>query len=200
MSLKLFISDYTHRTADQQLKTLREHLVAERSPIYTQDDLLSMFRPTLRITIDTFAAASVACFAKDEAGFRNFLDECRGRKANMIGIEENFSWRQGQSTSGAVKAWKEARVNGAAKVGAMQSAKSREDEHRKACAVIAARWPMPTKEGGSTPDLLAEAGASIGKKKISYNTAIKYLGQRPRAQFNYEIKMKRKARHEQRAN
>jgi len=200
MALKLFISDYTHRTATQQLKTLHENLTTEGAAIFSEVDLPSMFRITQRKTLDTIFAASVACFAKDEGAFKELLTACRQCKTCLGSVEEGFSWKPGQSTSGAVKAWKTARVNGAAKIGAITSARTREEQHRKACSIIAERWPMPTEQGGRTPALLKEAGALIGKKKISYNTAIKYLGQRPRAQFNYDIKMKRKKRHEQRAD
>jgi hypothetical protein len=37
------------------------------------------------------------------------------------------------------------------------------------------------------------AGKAIGKKKLAYNTAIKFLGKRPIAQWNYIAKLKRKA-------
>lgn len=191
MALILFISDYTYRTAEQQMTTLDINLKTEGAAIYTQDDLPSMFRPTKRKSRDTYFAASVACFAKDEDEFRALIDFCRQRKACLGAVEEVFSWHSGQTTSGAVKAWREARINGAAKVGALMSARRREAGSKLACDKIKDRWPLPNKEW-RTPALLKEAD-------LSYNTAIKYLGKRPIAQYNYQAKLKRKAKKEGKA-
>jgi hypothetical protein len=186
MALRLFISDYTHRTAEQQTRTLLENLKADGAPIFTQADLPNLFRPTQRKTQDTYFAASVACFARDEESFNDLIAACRKRKARLGSIEEGFSWHPSQSTSGAAKAWKEARINGASKVGAMLSARRREADSKIACDKIKDRWPLPSGEW-RTPVLLKEVD-------ISYNTAIKFLGKRPISQYNYQAKLKRKAR------
>lgn len=186
MALKLFLSDYTYRTDEQQLSALRAVSQLKDAPVFSPDDLQTMFRPTQRVERDTYYAASIACFAPNEMRFEGFLGLCRKKKVCLASIEEGFSWTPQQSTGGAVKAWKAARINGSAKVGALISASNREAEKRAACAKIKDRWPLPRSDW-ETDSLLKEAD-------ISYNTAIKYLGRRPIEQANYQAALKRKAR------
>lgn len=158
------------------------------------DEIPSMLRPTRRATVDRIHVMSLACIADNEKALREFLTLAKQRGCRIISKEENqeFVLRNKSDVEHFVHEWRLARNRGAAKIGGLISAKLREDEHRKACAVIADRWPL-AKEEWRTPDLLREAGQAIGKKKISYNTAIKYLGKRPIAQYNYQAKMKRAA-------
>jgi hypothetical protein len=191
MSEKLFISDYTYRTEVQQLATLATKPHLANAPIFRPIDLPAMFRPTQRVVRDTYNAASAACFAKEEKPFKDFLAACRKRGICLASIEEGFSWRPQQSTGAAVKAWKAARINGAAKIGAAISAKNRDDESRKACDAIKDEWPLPNAIV-RTPALLTKANQAIGKKgRLHYRTAIKHLGRRPIEQANYQAKLKR---------
>lgn len=192
MAFKLFVSDFTYRIPDSQIAVLRAQPELADAPIYRPEDMQTMFRPTQRTQRDTYYAASIACFAPNEERFKEFIGLCRQKKVCLASIEENFIWTPQQSTGGAVKAWKAARINGSAKVGARISAKNRQDKSREACAKIQDRWPLPNVIW-TTPVLLKEAG-------ISYNTAIKFLGKRPIAQYNYQAKLKRRAKREERAN
>ena len=63
--------------------------------------------------------------------------------------------------------------------GARASAKARTALCKQGCALIKARWQRPAHEH-RTKDLLQEAGQAVGRAHISYNTAIKLLGKRPR--------------------
>jgi hypothetical protein len=195
MANKLFISNYTYRTEEQQLAVLATdpHLVG--APVYRPADLSTVMRPTQRVTRDTLYAASVACFAEGDDGLKKLIADCRKRNTCLASIQEGFSWTPQQSTGLALKAWKTARINGAAKVGAMLSARKREAESEMACDYIRPKWRLPNSQY-STDELLKLAGEVIHKKKISYNTAIKFLGKRPIAQYNYQIKQKRKERYE----
>ena len=71
-------------------------------------------------------------------------------------------------------------------VGGKISAAKRKKISKTSCAKIADRWVLSNKDW-PTHVLLKEAD-------LSYNTAIKFLGKRPIAQWNYLAKMKRKAR------
>ncbi|HZD51127.1 MAG TPA: hypothetical protein VE178_20475, partial [Silvibacterium sp.] len=71
------------------------------------------------------------------------LASCRFKNMCLEGLEDGFQWRPGQSNGGALRAWKDARLNGVSKVGGRISAARREDESRKACAFTAERWPLP---------------------------------------------------------
>lgn len=193
MAFKMFVSNHTHRTEAQQLATLAQKPELANAPVYTQDDISNILRPTTRRTSDTYVAASVACFEKREVDLRVFLAGCRKKKIHLASVEEEFHWSPTQSPLTAIKAWKAARVNGAAKIGGRMSADLREAKSRKACAKIKDRWPEPSKTW-PTDTLLREAGAEVGKKRLAYNTAIKFLGKRPIVQYNHQAKLKRKAR------
>lgn len=193
MAFKLFISNYTHRTFDQQRDSLLQIPELKDAPVYTPDDLPSLFRPTIRMASDTIYVASVACLAKREDQLRQFLGDCVARKYSLASIEEGICWRAGQLVTDLIKAWKAARANGAAKAGGRISAAKKEAEYKKACATIADRWGLPSSEW-PTDRLLREAGKTVERKKMAYNTALKYLGKRPIAQYNYQAAQKRKDR------
>jgi hypothetical protein len=189
--LKIFVSDHTYRTEAEQLEKLRKDPRLADAPVFRPVDLPTMFRATQRATSDTFCAASVACFGKTDDGFVAFLENCRQRKASIFGAEEKFSWRPGQSIAGAVKAWKLARVKGAAKAGADISAKRRNSEREKGCKAIKPFWGLPTKNH-PTADLLRQANKAIGKRgKMHYRTAVKFLGSRLIARNNHRAAQKR---------
>lgn len=189
--LKIFVSDYTYRTEADQLEKLREDPRLAEAPIFRPVDLSTMFRQTQRPTRDTFCAASTACFGKTEDAFIGFIENCRQRKASIVGVEEKFEWRPGQSNAGAVKVWKLARVKGAAKAGADISATRRNAEREKGCKAIKPFWCLPTKLH-PTEDLLRQANKAIGKRgKMHYRTAVKFLGSRLIARNNHRAAQKR---------
>ena len=198
--LKLFVSDYTYRTEAKQLEKLAEHPDFAGSPIFRPDDLSTMFRATQRQDVDTYYVASLACLAESESGLLEFVKACRQRKAYIGSIEEEFEWRPGQSDAGIVKAWKLARVKGAAKAGADVSKKNRHAISKQACDAIRPFWCLPNKEH-ATADLLKAANKAIGKRgRLHYRTAIKHLGRRPIEQANYQAAKKRKEARNAKAN
>jgi hypothetical protein len=189
--LKIFISDFTYRTEAKQLEKLAEHPNFAGAPIFRPADLSTMFRATQRAEIDTYYAASLACLAETEERLLEFLAGCRQRKACIGTIEEEFEWRPGQSDAGIVKAWKLARVRGAAKAGADQSKANRDAISKKACDAIEPFWRLPNKDH-PTANLLKAANKAIGKRgRLHYRTAIKHLGRRPIKQANHEAAKKR---------
>lgn len=197
--LKIFISDFTHRTEAKQLEKLAEAPHLAEAPIYRPADMPTMFRASQRVETDTYYAASVACFAPNEDAFKKFIGSCRKKRVRLASIEERFSWMPGQSTGLAVKAWKLARVKGSAKAGADISKANRHAISKKACDAIEPFWCLPNKEH-ATVDLLKAANKAIGKRgRLHYRTAIKHLGRRPIEQANYQAAKTRKERREQRA-
>lgn len=188
MAFKLFLSNYTYRTPLQQEATFAKVRELDGAPLYTPEDLAILFRPSTRKVSDTLVAASVACFAKTEEAFIELLTNCRYKGTRLEGLEEPFQWRPGQSNAGAVRAWREARSKGSAVIGGRISAERKEAASKEAVEKIRDRWPLPSQDW-RTEDLLNEA-------ELSYNTAIKFLGKRPIAQYNYQAKLKRKQRRE----
>lgn len=184
MTFRAFISEYTYRTPEQQEAMFNKLADLSAAPRYTPEDFPILFRPSTRKSTDTLIAASVACFAKTEAAFVDLLNNCRKKGTCLEGLEEGFQWKPGQSTGGAIKAWRAARSKGSAVIGGRISAGKKEAASRGGCERIADRWPLPSQEW-RTEDLLSEAD-------VSYNTAIKFLGKRPIAQYNYQAKLKRK--------
>ena len=70
--------------------------------------------------------------------------------------------------------------------GSRISAEKKKATSKAAVSKIADRWPKASDEF-PTQTLLTEAGVSL-------NTAKRYLGKRPIAQYKYQVKLKRKAR------
>ena len=189
MADKLLISGLTWRSKEMQKAAYPD------MPFFVApDEITAMLRPTRRQAVDRIHVLSLACIADTEKALREFLMLAKERGCHIVSKEENqgFYFTKKSDIEHIVNEWRLARNRGAAKIGGRISADLREKEHRAACAVIAERWPLPNDEW-RTPDLLKEAGKSIKKKKISYNTAIKYLGKRPIAQYNHQAKLKRKA-------
>lgn len=186
MSFKLFVSDYTYRTREDQLAVLHREPELKDAPVYTQDEMQAILRPTTRKMDVTLYASSAGCFAKNEKQLIALADGCRERKICLGSIEEGFEWRPTQSNKGLVEAWRNARKKGSAQIGADRSAKNRKSETERKIEIIRDRWPLPN-TNWTTPVLLKEAG-------LSYNTAKSILGARPIAQYNYQAKLKRKAR------
>jgi hypothetical protein len=188
MSEVALISELTWRTLDRQKAAYPAipHFIAP-------DDLPTMLRPTRRNEELKVHVMSLAVIADKDADFREFLKAAKKRKVVLHIWESNsviVSWAC--DIEGVVRSWRDARRTGAGKAGGVISAVLREAESRKACEAIRPLWPLPSNEH-STPDLLKMAGKAIGKKKLAYNTAIKFLGKRPIAQYNYQAKLKRKA-------
>lgn len=178
--LKIFVSDYTYRTEAEQLEKLYEDPRLIDAPVFRPADLPTMFRETQREVRDTYCASSLACFGKTPDGLVEFLENCRKRKTRIVGAEEKYEWHPGQSNAGALKAWRLARVKGAAKAGAGISADNRKARSAEGAARIKDRWSMDSKTW-PTKVLLKEAD-------ISYNTAKTLLPPRPVAQYNYKAK------------
>lgn len=151
------------------------------------EDIGQMLRPTTRKEIDRIHVMSLGVIAEKEKDFRSFLALMSKRKAVLVETDSASEIHvcPGNYTK-LVKDWKEARKNGVAKIGGRISADNRKKESAEAAAKIKDRWPMPSKIW-PTRVLLKEAGKSL-------NTIKSILGPRPIAQYNYQAKLKRKAK------
>ena len=149
------------------------------------DDIPVMLRPSLRREELIVHVASIGIIADNEKDIRRFGMLCKARHATVFSHDEKH-WLCNQSINKLVEVWRESRKNGAAKIGARISADRKKAKGKAAADRIADRWPKSSGEF-PTKALLAEAG-------ISLNTAKAHLGKRPIAQYNYEAKLKRRAR------
>jgi len=162
-----------------------------RAPLFIgAEDRTMMVRPSQRQSTHHIIAANAAIFAKDEKDMKSFLTVCKRRKIHLSGVADGFEWPKYKSTmKSGVEAWKKARVNGAAKIGANISAERKKAKSAASAAKIKDRWPLSSDEW-PTKVLLKEAG-------ISLNTAKIYLGRRPIEQANYKAKLKRAKRRQE---
>jgi hypothetical protein len=186
---KALISDLTWRSLEMQKAAFpgMQHYVGP-------DEMSVLLRPSTRREELIIHVMSLGVIAEKEDTFRTFMKEAWRRGATIRCLETGIELHPHRSMAAAVVEWRAARKNGVAKVGGKISADLREAESKKGCAAIADRWPLPSKTW-PTHVLLKEANASIGKKKpIAYNTAKKIFGSRVIAQYNYQAKLKRKAR------
>lgn len=189
MTDKALISSYTWRSLDMQKAAFKD------MPIFTApDDLPVLLRKSQRKERLFINVMSLAVVADNEKAFESFW-KALPRNCSIRITETGGAIQSCYPFKDAKKMWQEARKFGAAKVGGRISAEKKEAEYRKATDAIKDRWPL-TKTDWPTSVLLAEAGEIVGRKTISYNTAIKYLGARPIAQYNYQAAQKRKARRE----
>lgn len=175
MTDKALISDYTYRSLQSQ----RAH--SGDMPVFIlPDDLSQLFRQTTRKIEDRYHVASLAILAAKEKDFREFLAQAKKRKAQIISREDNQTFVVNGNCENLVKWWKDARRNGAAKIGARISADNKKAATKEAIDKIRDRWPMPSKQW-PTRILIDEAGKSL-------NTVKSILGPRPIAQYNYRTK------------
>lgn len=180
MTDKALISELTWRTLAMQKAAFPDmpHFVMP-------DDLQWLMRPTTRKERDRVHVISLGVIADNEKTFREFLALAKKRKIELISREDNQTFFVNGNCENLVKWWKDARRNGAAKIGAKVSADQKKKETMLAIDKIRDRWPLPSKEW-PTKVLLAEADRSL-------NTVKSVLGPRPIAQYNYQAKIKRKA-------
>lgn len=188
MTEKALISELTWRSLEMQKTAFPDmhHYIAP-------DETPELLRASSRKDQLHVYVLSIDCIADRENDFRDFIKQMKTRKAVLHSKEENLAIAGATlSVEHMVKAWKAARKAAFQKIGGKISAKLREEESKEAIDKICDRWPMPSKTW-RTPVLLREAD-------ITYNTAVKYLGPRPIAQYNYQAKLKRKKLKEDRAN
>lgn len=182
MAPKVYRSTLTWRTLDYQDSILAPVVPGWPDvPVYTDDEFDFLLRPTQRKTIDDLYMASLAVLAKNEETFKKRMSALF-KRFKIIAIEDDWNGRGG---SAATKAWKAARKKDSGKHGGRLSAERKKAETKAAIALIADRWPLPSKEY-PTAALLTEAD-------ISLNTAKAHLGKRPIAQYNHQAKLARKA-------
>lgn len=185
MAVKVFRSTLTWRTLEDQDAILASAVPGWPDvPIFTgEDDLHNLLRPTTRRSIDDLYMASLAVLAKYENHFTTRLRALL-KRFQIISVEDRTTWKRGGKA--AVEAWRLARKKEAGSHGGKISASRKMSQTKAAVELIRSRWPMPSKEW-PTSVLLAEAD-------ISLNTAKAHLGKRPIAQYNFQAKLKRKAR------
>lgn len=187
MAPKVYRSTLTWRTLDYQDSILAPVVPGWPDvPVYTdEDDLHHLLRPTTRKAMDELYMASLAVLAKNDDNFKkNFSALCK--RFRIIAVEDEWN---GKGGSAALTAWKLARRKDHGKHGGEKSAALKKAETKAGIELISDRWPLPSKEW-PTEVLLKEAGKSL-------NTVKSILGSRPIAQYNYQAKMKRKAKREQ---
>lgn len=181
MTEKALISELTWRSLDMQRAHFPNmpHFVAPH-------EIPMLLRQTTRPQENKVFVVSFGVISKNEKDLRDFGKLCKTRKTNVCSAEGQTEWRWYNSVNLLVEWWREARRNGAAKIGARISANNKKAIGKAGADKISDRWPMSSKEW-PTRTLLDEAG-------ISLNTAKSHLGKRPIAQYNYQAKLKRKAR------
>ena len=192
MTDKALISTLSWRTLEMQKAAFPD------MPYFTAPlEIASLLRPTTRKTPMHIWVLSLAVIADNEKDFRAFLSLVKSRKAYLHSKDECLAVSgQTMSIDKVVAVWKYARKSGAARIGGRLSAAKKEERYKSACDSIRDNWPKPS-DDFPTNVLLEDAGESIGETRISYNTAIKYLGRRPIEQANYEAKMKRAKRRQE---
>lgn len=184
MTENAIISDLTWRSIERQKSAF-----AGMAFFHAPEDLPQLFRSTTRKGIVSVHVQSLGVIADNEKSFRAFLTMAKKRGCYLHAHEDEqifqFNGRN-VDIEHIVDEWRKSRRAGASQAGGKTSAKNREAESKIKCDKIRGRWPLPNKEY-TTPELLAEVD-------LVYNTAIKYLGKRPIAQYNYQAKLKRKER------
>lgn len=181
MTDKALISELTWRSLDMQREAFPNmpHFIAP-------DEISSLLRPSRRQQSPIIHVSSLAVIADNERDFQSFMTSAWKLGAIIVSLEENTRWPpKGSIYHDALNAWKVARRDGAAKIGAHISAEKKKASTSERIARIKDRWPLLSKEV-STKALLAEAGLSL-------NTVKSILGSRIIAQHNYQAKLKRKA-------
>lgn len=154
-----------------------------------------MLRATRRR--DVIYVASLACLAVHEADLFDFLFAVGERGGTVRVLDIDLEIPPGSIMDAAracVTAFRNAKRRAQTEPGRQSggkvAAERREAAARKAAAMIADRWKLPTQEH-PTDALLAEAG-------LSRNTANKYLKKRPDAQAEYQRGLAQAARNRQR--
>lgn len=134
------------------------------------DEIPMMLRPSRRQADLNIHVVSLAVIAINEKHFREFLTDIKTRRG-VIHIKDTnsiiVSWHV--DIKGAVKSWKAARRNGAAKAGGDAKSEISEKQFWEGFARIVDRWHMPSKGSNANKPLLKEADTSR-------NTVKSYLG------------------------
>ena len=176
---KALISNLTWRSLESQREAF------SGVPQFTLEELPSLLRLTQRTEKLKIYVISLAVIASKEKSFLEALTAIRKAGAYIWDKEAGVAYSPTESIRNIINAWKVARREGAAKIGASISANSKKAKSAAGVAKIKDRWGMDSKTW-PTKVLLKEAG-------ISYNTAKTLLPPRPIAQYNYQAKLKRKA-------
>jgi len=181
MTDKALISEYTYRSIESQRANSGD------MPVFVlPDDLTQLFRPTTRQIVDNYHVDSLAVIAKKEDEFRDFLDNAKKRKAQIISREDNQTFIVNGNCENLVKWWKDARRKGAGVIGGKISANNKKEFARRGIELIRADWPKPSNEVST--EALKE------RSELSLNTIKKYLGPRPIAQYNNKVKHQKQIR------
>ncbi len=193
MTDKALISDLTWRSLEMQKAAFPDmpHFVAPH-------ETHLILRKTQRNGVLYIHVMSLAVIANNGEAFEDFWRQLPKNSAVHI-QEDNIVLESTFPIKKAKAFWWSARRFGIAKIGGRISAEKKEAKYKRAISLIADRWPKPSKDW-PTHILLKEAGLAVERKKVSYNTAIKYLGKRPIVQANYQAAQKRKERRNAKAN
>lgn len=183
MADKALISELTWRSLEMQKAEFpdMQHYIAP-------DEIDVLLKRTTRKEELNIYVSSLAIVADNEKDFRHFMKLLKERGASLMfpNAESEGGGSRIFSIEKSVREWKKARKLGVQKIGGRISADKRKAESKSGADKIKDRWGMPSKIW-PTKILLKEAD-------MAYNTAIQYLGKRPIAQYNYQAKLKRKAR------
>ena len=205
MGIKMPVKVYKRRNASRS--EAYQNALLEKAypnwqefPVFYDDERDTLARPTKRQEPELVAAASFALFADTEADLLNFLRLCKKNKPLLIlyGAEENFQWYPKISLKMAVQYWKSGRRSGAAMRGAQASAVAKKAKTAERFALIADRWPLPSKEYPAKA-LLKEAGIrsinTVNNLHIKVDRNGKLVTKtREKFQAEYQAAQKRKAR------
>ena len=176
---KALISELSWRSLGEQRRAFPDmpHYMAP-------DEIGVVLRQSTRNEQLKLHVLSLAIIADNEKAFRDFITLARKINA-VLCLEDGLMLSCNAPIKHLVGKWREARREGAAKVGGRISADRKEASTKTAIELIREDWPKPSSEF-STQELKDRCDLSL-------NTIKKHLGSRPIAQYNYQAKLKRKA-------
>lgn len=186
MTDKAVISEHTHRTLASQRANSGD------MPVFVlPDDLPHMFRQTTRKGHDRFHVESLAIIDSKEAGFREFLENSKKIKAQIVSREDKKTFVVNGNIENLVKWWKDARRKGVAQVGADRSAdRKKADIAARAKALTKGEW---TNGEIRNAQLVEKYGASINALK-RYASGKGWGWDRQKAIIGAELASERKER------
>ena len=168
------------------------------APCFFDEEIQLLTRRTTRREKDEIYTASLALFADTEGGIKEFLQAIKKHGHKIICAEESLTWSGGKPVGIVVAQWRDARKAGASMRGAIKSAATRRARTAERFALIADRWPLPSKDYPAHV-LLKEAGIRSINTVNNLHIKVDRNGNlvtktREKFQAEYQAAQKRKAR------
>lgn len=203
MATKVFKSTTSARTIQYQ-----DSLLATAVPgwpdvsTYLDDERNNMFRPSQRQTKDELYVASAALLGETETEAVAIFGAARLRGAVIHCVEEGITLDKKTKLPEFKRIWKSARRAGAAMRGARISDETKKAKTAERFAIIADRWPLPSKDWPAKV-LLKESGIrsinTVNNLHLKVDKDGKLITKtREDFQAEYQARLKRKERNAKR--